>query len=62
MGAAAGCPPMGGAIEQGVANEVGDRHAAALPPSTAWPRPDDRCRSGLAALGARAAAGDALRP
>jgi hypothetical protein len=24
MGAAAGCPPMGGAIEQGVANEVGD--------------------------------------
>jgi hypothetical protein len=41
MGAAAGCPPMGGAIEQGVANEVGDRHAAALAPSTAWPRPDE---------------------
>ena len=24
-----------------VANEVGDRHAAALAPSTAWPRPDE---------------------
>jgi hypothetical protein len=51
MGAAAGCPPMGGAMEQSVANEVGDRHAAALAPSTAGRGPTKTSESSINSKG-----------